>query len=76
MSPVHDPGHHLAVEVSEDCLECLAVLGHRLRQARGDVAGNHSGHDATLADALPIVGHPIGDAMEVRTHLRGLDVAE
>jgi hypothetical protein len=76
VSPVHDAGHDLAVEVGQDRLDRLAALGHRCIESCGDVAGDDVGHDTTLRDSFPVVRHPIRDAMQLRAHLCGVHVAQ
>ena len=71
-----DAGDDQVLEIGEDCIHGLAVLGTRFRQAIHQCSGLNVGQNGKIADVTKIVGDPIYNLVArgaefVGRHFRG-----
>jgi hypothetical protein len=59
MVPVGDPGQDGLVEIAQDRLEGLAVLGRRGRELRANLSRGDRRRDRQLAHAFEVPGDPV-----------------
>jgi hypothetical protein len=64
MVPVRDAGNDDALEVVEQGVEVLALLGHRGRHRGRDLAGAHLRQHREIPDAFEVASDPRGRALE------------
>ena len=64
MVPVRDPGDDDTLEVVEQGVEVLVLLGHRGRHRGRDLAGAHLREHGEVARALEVTQDPGGRALE------------